>query len=588
MSHYKTPLTHMQFILFDVLNCEQLASTEKFAEATKETFSFVMEEAAKLAEQVLLPINQIGDLDGVHYDPQTKAVTTAAGFKEAYAIYQQGGWSGLSASPDFGGQGLPHLLKMVVDEMVCSTNLSFGMYPGLSHGAIDALTEHGSQALQDKYLHQLIAGNVTGTMCLTEPQCGTDLALIRTKAIPDDDNSYRITGTKIWITGGDHDLSDNILHLVLAKLPDAPNSSKGISLFLVPKLLDNNTLNHVQCGGLEHKMGIHGSATCVMNFEDAKGWLIGSENEGLKCMFTMMNAARLMVGTQGLGLAETAYQVSLNFAKERLQSRSLKGPVYPEQAADPIIVHADVKRMLLRQKLFLQGSRAMAYWTAMHLDLSHAAESDKDREYADDILQLMTPVVKAHLTDEGFFSIDQALQSMGGSGYTKDWPVEQLLRDARIARIYEGTNGIQALDLVGRKLIMKQGRLSSSYFKALEKLLENSSDEHQAQCLVFSDTLKSTLEWLMHAAMSDPEEIGAAATPLLRMFALTTQAFLWAKMSSTANQQTVAQQYSDAFISSQGKCAEHYFRLYRGEVKALHDEITAGKNSITCFTDDEF
>ncbi len=588
MSHYRTPLTHMQFILFDVLNCGQLAKTELFSEATEDTFHFVMEEAAKLAEQVLLPTNQIGDLEGVQYDPQTKAVTTPKGFKEAYAIYQQGGWSGLSAEPKFGGQGLPHILKMVVDEMVCSTNLSFGMYPGLSHGSIDALTEHGSPELQEKYLHQLISGSVTGTMCLTEPQCGTDLALIRTKAVPNSDQSYNISGTKIWITGGEHDLSENILHLVLAKLPDAPQSSKGISLFLVPKLLDNNTANNVHCGGLEHKMGIHGSATCVMNFEEAKGWLVGSENEGLKCMFTMMNAARLMVGTQGLGLAETAYQVSLGFAKERLQSRSINGPVFPEQAADPIIVHADVKRMMLRQKLFLQGSRAMAYWTAMHLDLSHSAESDEDRQFSDDILQLMTPVVKSHLTDEGFFSIDQALQSMGGSGYTKDWPVEQLLRDARIARIYEGTNGIQALDLAGRKLVMKQGRLSISYFKALESLIKNATEKHKSQCNVFSEALQATLQWLMSAAMSDPEEIAAAATPLLRMFALTTQAFLWAKMSSTADEPSVADKYSETFISSQHKCADHFYRLYCGEIQALHTEIIAGKNSICTFNDNEF
>jgi alkylation response protein AidB-like acyl-CoA dehydrogenase len=577
MSDYRAPLTHMQFVLFDVLGSGQLADSDLFKEATQDTFMFIIEEAAKLAEQVLLPTNQAGDREGVKYDTDTQAVTTPTGFKEAYQIYQQGGWSGLSADPRFGGQGLPHLLKMVVDEMVCSTNLSFGMYPGLSHGAIDALTEHGSAELQEKYLHQLIGGSVTGTMCLTEPQCGTDLALIRTKAIPNEDNSYNITGTKIWITGGDHDLSDNILHLVLAKLPDAPQSSKGISLFLVPKFLDDNTQNNVHCGGLEHKMGINGSATCVMNFEDAKAWLIGTENEGLKCMFTMMNAARLMVGTQGLGLAETAYQVSLEFAKERLQSRSISGPAYPDKAADPIIVHADVRRMLLRQKLFLEGSRAMAYWTAMHLDLSHAADTTEAREYSDDILQLMTPVVKAHLTDEGFFSIDQALQSMGGSGYTKDWPIEQLMRDARIARIYEGTNGIQALDLVGRKLLIKDGRLSQTYFNALENMLTDASAEHQSQCKIFIDTLQMTLNWLMGAAMKDPEEIGAAATPLLRMFALTTQAVLWAKMSSSAAKSEVAEKYSSDFIASQSKCAEHFFRLYRGEIKALYEEIKAGK-----------
>ena len=588
MSHFQTPLTHMQFVLFDVFDCGDLANTELFAEATPETFQFVMEEAAKFSEQVLLPTNQAGDREGTQYSTDTKQVTTASGFKEAYQLYQESGWSGLSADPRFGGQGLPHTLKMVVDEMVCSTNLAFGMYPGLSHGAIDALTAHGSAALQDKYLAPLISGAVTGTMCLTEPHCGTDLGLIRTKATPNDDGSFDITGTKIWITGGDHDLSDNILHLVLAKLPGAPNTSKGISLFLVPKLFDDQSANTLHCGGLEHKMGINGSATCVMNFEGAKGWLVGKENEGLKCMFTMMNAARLMVGTQGLGLAETAYQVSLNFAKERLQSRALSGAAEPELAADPIIVHADVRRMLLRQKLFTEGSRAMAYWTAWHLDLSHAADSPEAREQADDIVQLMTPIVKAHLTDEGFYSIDQGLQLMGGSGFTKDWPLEQLLRDARIARIYEGTNGIQALDLVGRKLLMRNGRLPNTYFAALDKLLVDANDIHQSHVKSFISTLQATLQWLMQAAMQDPEEAGAAATPLLRMFALTTQAALWAKMASTAEKPEVADKYSDEFISSQAKSANHFYRLYKGEMLALQDEITAGKDSISSFSVAEF
>ncbi len=588
MSHFHTPLTHMRFVLFDVFNCDELSETELFAEATEETFNFIMEEAAKFTEQVLLPTNQAGDREGTQYSPETKAVTTATGFKEAYQIYQESGWSGLSADPQFGGQGLPHTLKMVVDEMVCSTNLAFGMYPGLSHGAIDALTAHGSKELQDKYLPQLVSGSVTGTMCLTEPQCGTDLSLIRTKAIPNDDGSFNITGTKIWITGGDHDLSENILHLVLAKLPGAPDTSKGISLFLVPKFFEDQSANSLHCGGLEHKMGIHGSATCVMNFEEAKGWLIGEENEGLKCMFTMMNAARLMVGIQGLGLAETAYQVSLGFAKERLQSRSLLGPASPDQPADPIIVHPDVRRMLLRQKLFTEGSRAMAYWTAIHLDLSHAASTEAEREQADDIVQIMTPIVKAHLTDEGFFSIDQGLQLMGGSGFTQDWPVEQLMRDARIARIYEGTNGIQALDLVGRKLLMKGGRLPTTYFKALDELLGEASERHRSETLGFIATLQKTLEWLMNAAMKDPEEAGAAATPLLRMFALTTQAALWGKMASTAAQAGVVEKYSADFISSQAKSAEHFYRLYKGEMTALHEEITAGKSTITDFSIDEF
>jgi len=589
MSHYRAPLDHMNFVLFDVLGSQCLSHTPRFADATPEIFKAVMEEAAKLAENVLLPTNQPGDREGTHYDPETKTVTTASGFKEAYEVYQQGGWSGLSADPEFGGQGLPHLLKMVVDEMVCSTNLSFGMYPGLSHGAMDALTQHASAELQQTYLANLIEGKWTGTMCLTEPQCGTDLGLIRTKAEPQADGSYAISGTKIWITGGEHDLTDNIVHLVLAKLPGAPNSSKGISLFLVPKVLPDGTRNDAYCGGLEHKMGINGSATCVMNFEGAKGWLIGEENQGLKCMFTMMNAARIMVGMQGLGLAETAYQVSLGFAKERLQSRSLSGPAQPDKPADPILVHPDVRRMMMRQKVLIEGSRAMAYWTGLHLDLSHSAEDEKARETSDDILQLMTPVVKSFLTDEGYFSVDQALQSMGGSGFTQDWPVEQLLRDGRIARIYEGTNGIQALDLVGRKLTMHGGRLARTYFASLTQLLADvKNEQHKAHCQTFITALQGALVWLSREAMNDPEQAGAAATPLLRMFALTTLAVLWAKMADTAAKDDVAAQYSAEFISSKEKSANHFYRLFVPEIQALQQEVCAGKDTLMAMAEAEF
>ncbi|GAA5317294.1 MAG: acyl-CoA dehydrogenase C-terminal domain-containing protein [Candidatus Pelagadaptatus aseana] len=589
MSHYRAPLETINFVLFDVLGSQCLAKTDRFADASEEIFKAVLEEGAKFCENVLLPTNEPGDRMGAHYDPETKSVTTADGFKEAYEVYRQGGWSGLSASPDFGGQGLPHLLKMVVDEMVCSTNLSFGMYPGLSHGAMDALTEHASAELQEQYLGKLIEGEWTGTMCLTEPQCGTDLGLIRTKAEPNADGSYDITGTKIWITGGEHDLTDNILHLVLAKLPGAPDTSKGISLFLVPKVLPDGTRNDAYCGGLEHKMGIKGSATCVMNFENAKGWLIGQENQGLMCMFTMMNAARIMVGIQGLGLAETAYQVSLDFAKERLQSRAISGPAAPEKAADPIIVHPDVRRMLLRQKVLNEGARAMAYWTGLHLDLSHSLEDQEAREKSDDILQLMTPVVKSFLTDEGFFSIDQALQSMGGSGFTQDWPVEQLLRDARISRIYEGTNGIQALDLVGRKLTMKGGRLAGTYFNALSEILSGVRNEaHKAAAQTFIETLQQSLGWLVNESVKDPEQAAAAATPLLRMFALTTIAVFWAKMAEAATSESVAGSYSQEFLSGKVKAADHYFRLFTPEIQALHAEVCAGKSTLMAFAEAEF
>jgi len=589
MKHYQTPIENMHFVLFDVLDTRKLALTEKFADATEETFKAIMQEAAKFAENILLPINQIGDKEGCKYDASEQTVKTATGFKEAYALYQQSGWSGLTAPQALGGQGLPQLLKIVVDEMICSTNLSFGMYPGLSHGVIDTLSHHSGGALQAQYLNKLIEGSYTGTMCLTEPQCGTDLGLINTKAEPNGDESYRITGSKIWITGGEHDLSDNIIHLVLAKLPDAPNNSKGISLFLVPKILPDGKRNAVYCTGLEHKMGINASATCMMSFEGAKAWLVGKPNHGLKNMFTMMNAARVMVGMQGLGLAETAYQVSLGFSKERRQSRALNGASEPDKPADKIIVHPDVRRMLLKQKIMTEGSRAMIYWTCLHLDLSHALEDEKYRVKSDDIFQLMTPVVKSFLTDEGFHSIDQAIQTMGGAGFTKDWPLEQLLRDARISRIYEGTNGIQALDLVGRKLTMQDGRLVESYFSELDCMLSIINNKsHKALCQEFINTLKASLDWLKQAALDDPNHAGAAASPLLRMFALTTLAVLWANMAHAAEKESVIEKYHQDFIHSKAKSANHFYRLYLPEIKALKQEVTAGKDTIMAFSPNEF
>ncbi len=589
MSHYKAPLDNMNFVLFDVLKAQQLESCEGFEDATEDMFKAIMEEASKLSEQVLLPVNAIGDRQGCSYNPEDHSVTTPEGFRAAYQQYKEGGWSALSAHPDFGGQGLPHLLKIIVDEMICSSNMSIGMYPGLSHGAIDCLTHHGSDFLQSEYLPKLVAGEWTGTMCLTEPQCGTDLGLLATKAVPADDGAYKISGTKIWITGGENDLVDNIVHLVLAKLPDAPEGSRGISLFLVPKILQDGSRNTAFCGGLEHKMGIKGSATCVMNFEEAKGWLVGEPNKGLKCMFTMMNAARIMVGIQGLGLSETAYQVSLGFAKDRLQSRAPSGAVKPELKADPIIVHPDVRRMLLRQKSIVEGARAMAYWTGLHLDLSHAHADEKQREKSGDIVQLMTPIVKSFLTDEGYNSCDQALQSMGGAGFTQDWPVEQLLRDGRISRIYEGTNGIQALDLVGRKLPMHNGRLVRTYFAELQTLLEDvSSKEHLESCKVFITTLQKTLGWLVANASTDPEQAAAGATPLLRMFALTTLAVMWAKMAAQSETKETSEKYDNAFLSGKQKTADHFFRLFQPEMDALAQDVTAGKATLLAFHEDEF
>ena len=590
MPAYRAPLRDMRFVFDEVLGASQvLQDLPDQGEFSSDLADAILEEAAKLAENVLAPLNGPGYQQGCQYDPQTKAVTVPQGFKQAYKQFAEGGWTALACSPEFGGQGLPHVLNMLVEEMICSANLSLGMYPGLTHGAINALTEHGSRELQDQYLAKLISGEWTGTMCLTEPQCGTDLGLIRTRAVPQADGSYAVTGTKIWITGGEHDMVDNILHLVLAKLPDAPDSVKGISLFLVPKFLADGSRNSAFCGGLEHKMGIKGSATCVMNFEGAQGWLIGEANKGLKCMFTMMNSARLMVGMQGLGIAESAYQISLGFAKERLQSRSLLGPKSPEKPADSILVHPDVRRNLLRQKVMIEGCRALAYFTGLHLDVAHSHPDAQVREQADDLVQLLTPVVKSFLTDEGFNCANDGLQVLGGSGYTQDWGIEQLVRDARITRIYEGTNGIQGLDLVGRKLALGGGRAVRSYFALLNGWLQaNPQAPHAAAVAKALQQLQKATLWIASEGMKDAEQAGAAATPYLRLFALTSLAWFWSRMAQVASEQLAAGSSETAFYGAKLKSADFYVARVLTETDGLLAEVLAGKASLMAFSDDEF
>jgi alkylation response protein AidB-like acyl-CoA dehydrogenase len=478
---------------------------------------------------------------------------------------------------------------MMVEEMTCSANLSLGMYPGLTHGAINALAAHGTAEQQNQYLPRLISGEWTGTMCLTEPQCGTDLGLIRTRAVPQADGSYAISGTKIWITGGEHDLVDNIVHLVLAKLPDAPDSVKGISLFLVPKFLEDGSRNPAFCGGLEHKMGIKGSATCVMNFEGARGWLIGEPNRGLACMFTMMNSARLMVGMQGLGIAEAAWQISLGFARERLQSRSPTGPKAPEKAADPILVHPDVRRNLLRQKAMIEGCRALAYFTGLQQDVAHGHEDAAVRQQADDLVQLLTPVVKAFLTDEGFACANDALQVLGGSGFTQDWGIEQLVRDARITRIYEGTNGIQALDLVGRKLNLGGGRALRGLFALVQQwLADNAASPHAAQLKAAVERLQKATLWIASQGMQDAEQAAAAATPYLRLFALTAVGWMWARMAAVAAARLQEGSDETAFYGAKLKTADFFMARILPECESLLSEIHAGKATLMAFSDEEF
>jgi len=542
MPTYKAPLRDIRFVLHELLQVAQLAELPGYGEATPDTIDAVLEEAAKLCEAVLAPLNRTGDEEGCHYE--NGVVRAPAGFKEAYSVFVAAGWSGLACDPAYGGQGLPKVLNTAFEEMICSANLSFGTYPGLSHGAYNALDLHGTDELKTRYLAKLVDGTWSGTMCLTEPQCGTDLGLIRSKAEPGADGAWRITGTKIFISAGEHDLTENILHLVLARLPDAPVGIRGISLFLVPKFLvkANGELgqrNGVACGGIEHKMGIKASATCVMNFEDAAGWLVGKPHKGMSAMFTMMNAARLAVGIQGLGLAETAYQGARDYAKERLQGRALAGAKFPGKPADPIIVHPDVRRMLLTMRAYTEGARALAYWVGMQLDVAAKHPDAAARQEADDLVALMTPIVKAFLTDSGFDVANLGMQVFGGHGYIRENGMEQLSRDARIAQLYEGTNGIQALDLVGRKLGTGTGRLLRRFFHPVQAFIEETQGEppmaeFTLPLLKAFARLQQTTAWVAQQGLKDPEEAGAAASDYLRLFALVAIAYMWARMARIA------------------------------------------------------
>lgn len=542
MPDYKAPNRDQTFVLNELLNVQQYSDIPGFADASEDIVNAILEEGGKFCEGVLHPLNKVGDHEGCSL--KDGVVTTPTGFKDAYDQMTEAGWTALSAPAEFGGQALPHYLNLAFNEMVTSCNMAFGMYPGLTNGAAQALLVGGSQEQKDLYLPKMFSGEWSGTMNLTEPHCGTDLGLLRTKAVPNGDGSYKISGQKIWISAGEHEMSGNIVHLVLARVEGAPQGVKGISLFVVPKYLpdaDGNpgARNTLQCGGLEEKMGIHGNATCVMNYDEAKGWLVGEENKGLKIMFVMMNEARLGVGLQGLGLAETAYQYSLAFAKDRIQGRSLTGPKNPDGPADPIIVHPDVRRMLMDQKVFVEGARAFTYWTALQGDLEHKATDDAVREKAGDYMALLTPIVKGYLTDKGYDSVSTGLQVHGGSGFTREWGIEQLLRDARITLIYEGTNGVQALDLVGRKLAMAGMRPINTFFGELDEFIaENQGD---ADLKIYVDgladvkaKLQKATNWLVEKGLENFDNAGAASTDYMHLFGLTCFAYMWAKMAKVA------------------------------------------------------
>jgi alkylation response protein AidB-like acyl-CoA dehydrogenase len=541
---YRAPVRDQVFILGDVLNIDAQSNVQGFADASLETVEQILGEAAKFCEEVLAPLNAVGDKEGCHWS-QDNTVTTPKGFKAAYTQMVETGWSALGADPQWGGQGLPRVVNLAVSEMLSGSNMAFAMYPGLTHGAYAAIEAGGSQAQKELYLPKLASCQWGGTMNLTEPQCGTDLGLIRTKAVPQADGTYKITGQKIWISAGEHDMAENIIHLVLARIEGAPEGVKGISLFIVPKFIpdaDGNPgeRNSLVCAGLEEKMGIHGNATCVMAYDEATGWLVGEPNQGLRTMFVMMNEARLGVGLQGVAIAEAAYQAAVAFATDRLQGRSLTGKKNPDGPADPIIVHPDVRRMLMDSKALLEGGRAFMLWTALQGDLEHGGPDEATRQKAKDYMGLMTPVVKAYLTDKGFKICSDAMQVHGGSGFTEHFPASQYLRDCRIALIYEGTNGVQALDLVGRKLAANGGRGVMSFFADVDALVAET--EAEAAIKPFVDGLKDAKAklqeatmWLMQNGMSNPDNAGAASTDYLHLFGLTALAYMWALMARAAN-----------------------------------------------------
>ncbi len=584
MPQYTPPLRDMQFVMHEVLHAvDELKLLPAHAELDVDTVNAVLEEGGKFAAEVLAPLNQSGDAEGCALDPATHEVKAPKGFKEAYKTYVEGGWPALSCDPAFGGQGLPHLVNQAFYEMMNSANQAWTMYPGLSHGAYEALHSHGSDEQKRLYLPKLTSGQWTGTMCLTEPHCGTDLGLLRSKAEPQVDGSYKITGTKIFISAGEHDLAENIVHLVLARLPEAPQGSKGISLFVVPKFIPNadgslGARNGLYCGGLEHKMGIHGNATAQIILDGASGWLVGEPNKGLAAMFVMMNAARLGVGMQSLGLTEVAYQNAVAYAKDRIQMRALSGPKNPDKPADTIIVHPDVRKMLLTARAYAEGARAFAMWTTLQLDKELASDDEDERRDCADLVALMTPIVKAFFTDNAWIATSHCLQVFGGHGYIREWGMEQFVRDARINMIYEGTNTIQSLDLLGRKVLGDNGKKLKKFGKLVQEFVEDEGTDEAMQEFVnpladLGDKVTKLTTELGMKAFQNPDEVGAAAVDYLRVCGHLVFAYFWARMAKVA----LAKQGSgDPFYTAKLATARFYFAKLLPETAGLIRSCRAG------------
>ena len=595
MTVYKAPLADMRFVMFDLLKLDaQYARIDGGANATRDVVDAILDEAAKFSETVLAPLNAPGDETGCTFDKSTGAVTTPSGFKDAYAKYIDGGWSGLNALEAYGGQHLPESIGAPLKEMLDSANLSWGNFPLLSHGATEALRLHGEEWQRVAFLKPIVEGRWTGTMCLTEPHCGSDLGLLKTRAEPEPDGTYRISGTKIFITAGEHDLTQNIVHLVLARLPDAPAGVKGISLFIVPKFnVDKNgkmgARNAVSCGAIEHKMGIHASVTCVMNFDGAEGYLIGAPNKGLNAMFTMMNTARLAVGIQGLGLIERAYQGSLVYARERLQGRALSGAKFPDKPADPLIVHADIRRMLLTQKAFAESGRALAYYAASQVDLVERAPSADERKRADELLSFIIPIVKGLLTELANECAYHAVQIFGGHGYIHETGMEQFARDARITSIYEGTTQIQALDLLGRKIMQTQGVGLKHFLEEIGAFCQanigNAAvQEFVAPLAMIAKQWADLTQEIGKRAASNPEEIGVCSVDYLFYSGYIALAYFWVRAVAAANSSTQGSDFKQAKLAT----ARFYFARILPRTLAHAAAMRASADSLMAMPAEQF